>query len=172
MQSITANHLPQAFAASFISYFLIKFLPLWGLSLIGVSFIYLAPLIYITNKDLIDAQLASASDIVNSQASQVKDLAVHHTARATETAKQYTGDYTAKVQDMIGNVRGRSTSPELKAKLAQTLPVKSETGVGSSAYTSEDFPHAPKQEPVVAGAIPTQEQYENSAFGGKTEIAA
>ena len=33
-----------------ISYWLIKFTPLWGLSLIATSTIYLAPLIYKSNK--------------------------------------------------------------------------------------------------------------------------
>jgi len=155
----------KAFVAAFLSYWLIKFLPLWGLSLIGVSFLYLAPFIYINNKETIDQQLTNASNIVNSQANQVKDLAAHHTARATETAKQYTGEYTAKARDMIGGAaRGRSNSPEISTK---STPFKSEP-VDEPKYNSSDFPHAPKQEPT-AGVTSHQEQYEKSPFGGQAE---
>ena len=129
---------------------------------------YLAPLIYVNNKEIIDQQIANASNIVNSQAHQVKDLAAHHTARATETAKQYTGEYTAKARDMIGGAaRRRSNSPEISNKSA---PFKSEPG-DEPKYSSSDFPHAPKQEPT-AGVMSHQEQYEKSPFGGQAEVAS
>jgi hypothetical protein len=134
-----------AFVAAVACYWLIKFVPFWGLSLIGVSCIYLGPLIYMTNKDLIDEHMANASNIVNSQATQVKDLAGHHTARASETVKAYAGDYSAKAQNYIGNARGRSTSPEVSSsKPMSNAPIKSEPG-SEPNYSSSDFPHAPKQ---------------------------
>ena len=160
----------QAFMSALISYWLIKFLPLWGLSLIAVSVMYLAPLIYITNKELIDHHLANASQVVNNQASQVKDLAGHHTSRATETVKAYAGDYTTKAQEYIGTARGRSSSPETSSKSATSAPSKSGPGAPPS-YSSSDFPHAPKQEPT-PGATSHAEQYENSQFGGQAQTAA
>lgn len=58
---IASEHLgsndSQAFFASLIAYFLIKFVPLWGLALIATTVAYLGPLIYIKNKEVIDAQL-------------------------------------------------------------------------------------------------------------------
>ena len=152
-----------------VSYWLIKFLPLWGLSLIAVSMIYLTPLIYINNKQMIDEQLNNASNVVNSQAAQVKDLAGHHAGRASETVKAYAGDYTAKAQEYIGSARGRSTSPEVSSKSTAQNPMKSEPGAPPS-YSSSDFPHAPKQEPT-AGVTSHQEQYEKSQFGGQAEPA-
>lgn len=157
-----------AFAASVLSYWLIKIVPLWGLSLIGVSTIYLGPLIYMTNKELIDEHLSNASNIVNQQAGQVRDLAGHHSARAQETVKAYAGDYSAKAQEYIGNARGRSTSPEVtSSKPTSNTPVKSEPG-SEPRYGASDFPHAPKQE-LTAGVTPHQEQYENSQFGGQAQ---
>lgn len=153
-----------AFLAAFISYWLIKVVPLWGLSLISVSAIYLVPLIYINNKVVIDQQLDNAYNIINSQAVQVRDLAAHHTSRATSTAKAYAGDYTSKAQDYIGNARGRSKSPEL---IKSSPHVKSEPG-SDPKYSPSDFPHAPKQE-LVPGVISHQEQYEKSEFSGQAE---
>lgn len=138
-------HTVAGFGAAFLSYWLIKFVPFWGLSLIAVSCIYMGPLIYMTNKELIDHHVKNASEVANAQANQLLDLAGHHTARAQETVKSYAGDYSAKAQEYMGNVRGRSTSPEVNSsKSKSNAPIKS--GPGSAPkYSSEDFPHAPKQ---------------------------
>ncbi|KAL9580685.1 MAG: hypothetical protein Q9212_004344 [Teloschistes hypoglaucus] len=156
-------HTVAAFVASLISYWLIKFTPLWGLSLIAVSLVYLGPLVYISNQEFIDHHLENATNVANSQANQLKDLTAHHTSRATGAVKSYAGDYTSMAQSYIGSARG-STSPKAARSGATAGP-------GSApAYTSSDFPHAPKQEPVM-GATSHQEQYENSKFGGKAEPA-
>lgn len=154
-----------AFLAAFISYWLIKFVPLWGLSLIGVSVIYLTPLIYINNKEIIDQQINNATKLINSQASQVKEIAGHHAGRATSTVKAYAGDYSAKAQNYIGSARGRSTSPEVNT--SSPPPTKSQPGDAPN-YSASDFPHAPKQEPT-PGTTSHQEQYERSQFGGQAQ---
>lgn len=159
-------HTVAAFSAALVSYWLIKFLPLWGLSLIGVTTIYLGPLIYTNNKEIIDQQLANATEIVGSQATQVRDLAGHHAGRASSTVKAYAGDYTSKAQNYIGSARGRSSSPEVSFS-SNNAPIKSEPGTAPS-YSSSDFPHAPKQEPT-PGTTSHQEQYEKSQFGGQAE---
>lgn len=136
-------HTVAGFVAALLSYWLIKVVPFWGLSLIAVSCIYMGPLIYMTNKELIDHHVKNASDVANAQANQLKDLAGHHTARAHETVKSYAGDYSAKAQEYMGNARGRSTSPEVNSsKPTSDAPVKSEPG---SDLSASDFPHAPKQ---------------------------
>lgn len=116
-----------AFFASLISYFLIKFVPLWGLTLIATTVAYLGPLIYIKNKDVIDAQLNRASTLATQQASQIRDLAAQHTGNAAKTFQNYAGEYTHKAQETINQYRGRSASPDVK----------------------KEFPAAPKHEPAV-----------------------
>lgn len=103
-----------AFFASLISYFLIKFVPLWGLALIATNVAYLGPLVYVKNKKVIDAQLEKGYHMVNQQATQIKDLAAQHTGNAAKTVQGYTKEYTAKAQDTINSYRGRSASPEIK----------------------------------------------------------
>jgi len=135
-----------AFLGAFFSYYLIKIVPLWGLALLSTNILFLTPLVYKTNKELIDHHVTNVSNIVNQQTEQVKQLASHHASRATDATKQYVGDYSAKAQEYIGNARGRSTSPIASAK-----PAKTET----PAYKSEDFPAAPKEE--FKSAPPVQE---------------
>lgn len=138
-----------AFFGALISYFLIKFVPVWGLALISSSVLFLTPLIYKTNKELIDHYVAQAADVANQQSEQVKQLAGHHVARATETTKQYVGDYSHKAQEMISSARGRSVSPVASAKPAKTEPtvepvIKKENIPAD--LKNEDFPAAPKAE--------------------------
>ncbi|KAL1859916.1 hypothetical protein Plec18170_001862 [Paecilomyces lecythidis] len=137
-------HTVAAFTAAFLSYWLIKIVPLWGLSLIGVTIAYLGPLVYINNRELIDAQIENAQKIAHSQANQVKDLAGQHTAHATGLVKQYAGTYSSKAQEYIGN--RRSVSPEV-SKVAPPTAVKTEPTLESKIQQS-DFPEAPKEEPV------------------------
>jgi hypothetical protein len=124
--------------ASFLSYFLVKIVPYWGLSLIAATVVFFTPLVYTSNQELIDHHVKQASDIVNSQTEQLRHVASKHTSQATQLTKQYMGDYSAKAQELI---RGRSASPEATSKPAPTVQ-------------ETDFPSAPKtdfktEEPVV-----------------------
>lgn len=115
------------------------------MALIATVTAYLGPLIYIKNKEVIDAQLEKGYQIANQQATQLKDLAAQHTGNAAKTVQGYTQQYTAKAQETINSYRGRSASPEAKkhdfpAAPKQDLP----------ASPKQDFPVAPQHEPIVA----------------------
>lgn len=99
-----------AAVGAFLSYFLAKIVPYWGLALIGTTVLFLAPLIYSTNQELLDHYMKEGSDMLNSQTEQLRQVASKHTSQATEITKQYMGDYTAKAQSMLH--RGGSASPE------------------------------------------------------------
>ncbi|KFY13833.1 hypothetical protein V492_03022 [Pseudogymnoascus sp. VKM F-4246] len=98
-----------ALVSAFLSYHLVKIVPLWGLALIGTSVLFLGPLVYKTNKVLIDQQIDQLSQIVNAQTTQVRQMASQHASQAAKTTKMYVGDYSAKAQEIIG--RARSSSP-------------------------------------------------------------
>lgn len=133
----------QAFTAAFLGYWLIRFVPVWGLTVIAVTTAYFAPLVYISNREIIDEQIKNLQDIIAAQTNQLKDLAGERTSQATGLMKQYVGDYSSKAQEYIGR---RSASPEM-AKVP--TPVKTEPApVPEAAIKTEDFPEAPKVEPV------------------------
>ena len=108
-------------------------LPFWGLSLIAVSVVYLAPLIYISNKELIDHHIANASNIANAQAKQVQDLAGHHTARLTETVKAQTSTYSAKAQEYMGAAKDRTSAAVGNAKQQVNQQANSASDSASAA---------------------------------------
>lgn len=139
-----------AAVTAFLSYWLIKWLPLWGLSLIGISLMYFLPLIYIQNQEFIDENLRNAGNILNKQAAQVKELAAQKTGRASETVKTYAGEYGSKAQQMIGSARQRAENT-LHSKTG-----KPGSRATSASYGNADFPDAPKQEPAESEIDRTQ----------------
>lgn len=110
---------------------------------------FLAPLIYVSNQELIDHHIRHTTNVVNQQTEQVKQLASHHAAVAANTTKQYASDYTAKAQEMVGVKPSRSSSPEVIAKPFKAEPVDSSFNPKNTAapsYKSADFPAAPKED--------------------------
>lgn len=122
---------------------MIKILPFWGLSLIGTFIAYLGPLVYMNNREIIDAQIEHAQSIVNSQAHQLRDIAEERTAHATGLMRQYVDDYSAKVQQYMPSPNRRSMSPEM-AKVPAALKTESP----EPEIKTSDFPEAPRDEPV------------------------
>ncbi|KAK5660482.1 hypothetical protein OQA88_13030 [Cercophora sp. LCS_1] len=131
---------------AFLSYYLVKIVPYWGLALIATTVLFFTPLIYTTNQELIDSQLKHASEIVNAQTAQLRTVAQKHTEQATQITKQYMGDYTAKAQSLIKGARGN----ELKDSDFPAAP-KEDFG---AVLKKEPKPSAPavnsEQEPLVA----------------------
>jgi uncharacterized membrane protein len=139
-----------AFVSSFISYFLIKWLPLWGLTLLATSITFLAPLVYINNKELIDGQLNHASKLISTQANQVRDLAAQNTRQASESLRSYAGEYSQKAQELIDNARGKVNGTTNGAS-----PVSSKPTTTATTVKTPDFPVAPKTEPASSKPITT-----------------
>ncbi|BDD63742.1 hypothetical protein MAP00_008605 [Monascus purpureus] len=144
-------HTVAAFSAAFIAYFLVKFLPLWGLSLLSATIIYIGPLIYISNRELIDAQIESAQEALHEQANQLKELAGQRTSHAKGLVKQRLGDYSTKAQEYINHRRSLSSTQMTKVASPAVAQPKVEP-----AIKTEDFPVAPKTEPVAAPSAETE----------------
>ncbi|PGH23614.1 hypothetical protein AJ80_02395 [Polytolypa hystricis UAMH7299] len=141
------THTLFAFTAALSAYWLVRFLPLWGLALIAVTIAYLGPLIYINNKELIDSQIHQIQDVVNTQATQVKEMAEQQTAQATDIVKHYVEDYRHKAGEYMGSVRG-SPAPS-SPTTEKAVPIKQEPVEEEEQVTlqHEDFPVMPIVEP-------------------------
>lgn len=147
------SHYQVAFSA-FLSYWLVKIVPYWGLALLSTTLLFTVPLVYTSNQELIDHHLKNAQDIVAAQTEQLRQVAGTHTAKATEVTKQYMGDYTSKAQQLL---RGRQAS----ASPAGAAP----TSTPASTVKDSDFPAAPKEDfkapepaPVAEPAVKQEEE--------------
>jgi len=148
-----------AFFASFLGFLLIGLVPFWGLSLIATTVVFIAPLIYKTNKELIDTQLENFANVANQQTEQVKKRLSETATNATNTTKRAVNDYSAKASDLVGSAK-RSVSPTTTTKQPKTEPfgtkkenVPSITSFKTdsvpsttSTFKTDDFPVAPKQD--------------------------
>lgn len=134
------TNLIQVFVATFLSYYLVKLLPFWGMALLGASVIFLGPLVYVLNKDLIDSNLEYAGKVVTEQTQQVRDMAGQHTGKALESARSYAGEYAGAASDLLGKSR-------------QKIPAM------DNSVKKEDFPTAPstnlQHEPATTTAAPS-----------------
>ncbi|RGP73746.1 hypothetical protein FLONG3_6237 [Fusarium longipes] len=129
-----------AFVAAFISYYLVKLVPIWGLALIGTTVAFIVPLIYTSNQELIDQQLNHASELINAQTSQIQSVASKQMEQVSNISKQYVGDYSGKVQDLL---QGKTPS---RQKI--DMPQK------PAAAKQPEFPSPPTDEPVAAANPP------------------
>jgi len=138
-----------ALIASFFGFLLIGLVPFWGLSLIATSVIFLSPLIYKTNKELIDSQLEHFANVANQQSEQVRKIASETATQASNSTKQAVNQYSAKAQEIIGSAK-RSVSPATttkQAKVEKTEPlITKKENVPSTTFKQNDFPIAPKAE--------------------------
>ncbi|PTB70566.1 hypothetical protein BBK36DRAFT_138994 [Trichoderma citrinoviride] len=125
-----------AFAVTLLSSLLIKVLPYWVLAIVATTIAFFAPLIYSRNQEFIDEQLRSAADVIGAQTAQVRDAAQKQADHLASVSKQYAGDYTEKVHEIL---RTRSLSPSA----AKKSPV--------------EFPSPPTEEPKAAEEPAPQE---------------
>lgn len=142
-QQSKADNNCQAFAATLLTYFLIKITPTWGLALLFTTLTYFTPLLYIKNKDAIDGHLNNASDIISKQMQQVREIAGQHTGKAAEMAQGAFKDYSAKASEMMGSAK--KTAVEKGAVSEETA---AKVPGGSPEVKKEDFPAAPSAEPT------------------------
>ncbi|TQS33899.1 hypothetical protein Golomagni_05742, partial [Golovinomyces magnicellulatus] len=140
-----------ACVAAFFSYFLVKLVPYWGLAIIGTTIAFAVPLIYTTNQELIDEQIKNASEVLNAQTAQVRDLAQKQADHFTALGKQYAGDYTGKVQEML---RGRGGPPPVPSQAASSQKAAPSFPTPPTeepaAETIPNIPDAPRDEPITA----------------------
>ncbi|KAF5026860.1 hypothetical protein F66182_1055 [Fusarium sp. NRRL 66182] len=134
-----------AFVAAFISYYLVKLVPYWGLALIGTTVAFIVPLIYTSNQELIDEQLHHASELINSQTTQIQNVASKQMEQVSTLSKQYAGDYSGKVQDLL---RGKTPSRQKIDKPEQT------NSAAPSFAKQPAFPSPPTEEPIKSGNAP------------------
>ena len=171
-----------AFLAALSGYLLIKIVPSWGLALIGTTVLYIAPFVYINNREMIDAQIHSATDIINKQTHQIREVAGHHTARASETVKSYAGDYTAKAQEMLssarqGSVNAASNLSHKASATANSVPnqassaAKQASNVASNATSNvqastpgRSSSGAGSIQPTAAGSLTSSSAYKSTDF--------
>jgi len=141
------------------------------MSLLSTCVIFLGPLIYLENKEMIDAQLQNAGNVIGHQTSQIKDLTAQHTSKGLDTVKQYTGTATAKAQELVGSARQRIPQPATNTTgTTGTTSSTSTTGTNGTSkapFPENDFPSAPKTD-LPASSMTSVNEF--NEFNHQTQI--
>lgn len=145
---------------------------MWGLALLSTFVVYLTPLIYIKNKELIDTHLNNAADIANKQTEQLRQVAAKNTNKAFEATSSATSQYVSMAQEYMGGAKKsavdkgyisketaekapgapveKSYTTPAPAQETPAAPVEKPSSPVASAEKTE-FPSAPTTEPHVVG---------------------
>ncbi|KAL1585129.1 hypothetical protein WHR41_06456 [Cladosporium halotolerans] len=142
-----------AFFTTLIGYFLVKVTPKWGLLLLSTFVVYLTPLIYIKNKELIDRHLNNAAELANKQTAQFRQVAAKNTNKAFEATSSATSQYVSMAQEYMGGAKKAAVDKgyvsKETAEKAPGAPVeKSYTDAAPAKETSA--PSAPVEQPAEA----------------------
>ncbi|KAK9359222.1 putative reticulon-like protein RtnA variant [Lipomyces starkeyi] len=78
-----------AFVVSYFTYFLVHYVSLWSLAVVGVTVAFAAPPVYLKFQEEIDAQVAAANKIIDKKISELKVQANKHLGQAAGIAKGY-----------------------------------------------------------------------------------
>ncbi|PWW74571.1 hypothetical protein C7212DRAFT_209511, partial [Tuber magnatum] len=128
-----------AFFASFIGYFLIKYIPFWALLLLTTITAFTAPLIYLQNQEVIDEQIQWANEYANAQLANGRQMAEKYIDDASMRARATATELTQKVQSYAGK-----KSPTTEKSQASSL--------SENNSPAHEFPDAPKSDiPAVDG---------------------
>ncbi|KAM0718437.1 hypothetical protein Q7P37_005507 [Cladosporium fusiforme] len=141
-----------AFFTTLIGYFLVKVTPMWGLALLSTVVLYLAPLIYIKNKDLIDGQLNQAADIANKQTEQLRQVAAKNTNKAFEATSSATSQYVSMAQEYMGGAKKSAVDKGYVSKETADkvpgIPVEKSYTAPEPTKIDTSIPAAPVDKPA------------------------
>lgn len=126
------RHTSVAFVLSFVAYNLIKFLPLWALTMIGLVLAFAIPPVYLQNQQAIDAQLNRASEIGSAHYNNAVGVASKHATAASEKARltaidlgNRAGVDVNKYISGPGPVTSTSATDNIASQSKTSAPVKS-----------------------------------------------
>jgi len=91
-----------AFVATFISYWFVKYLPLWVLVLAADCLAFVSPLVYSKNKELIDAYVDRSAEMAQQHAAQLKVAAAKHAETASASLMNLVSPYVARLPAACG----------------------------------------------------------------------
>jgi hypothetical protein len=90
------SHTAVAFIISYLAYKLVRYIPLWGLTLIGTTLTFSLPLLYLRNQEVIDKHIAQAQDLAAQQVSAAKDIAGEKVGVVSERVQTVTSEWGKK----------------------------------------------------------------------------
>jgi len=90
------SHTAVAFVISFLAYKLVRYIPLWGLSLIGAILAFALPPLYLRHQEVIDKHIEQAQNIAAEKVKMAQDMAGEKVGVVSERARSVTSEWGKK----------------------------------------------------------------------------
>lgn len=126
------HHTGLAFVISFLAYKLVRYIPLWGLALMGSIMAFTVPPLYLRNQEVIDHHISNAQNLAAEKAAYARNVAGQQVGVVSERAKTVTSEWGKKAG--VELPWSPSKSPVAPAKItnpSSTMGPSSATGVDS-----------------------------------------
>ena len=90
------SHTAVAFVISFLAYKLVRYIPLWGLSLMGTLLAFILPPLYLRHQEVIDKHIEQAQHMAAQKVKFAQDMAGEKVGVVSERAKSVTSEWGKK----------------------------------------------------------------------------
>ena len=127
-----AHHTGLAFIISFLAYKLVRYIPLWGLTLMGTIMAFTIPPLYLLNQEVIDHHIHSAQSLAAEKAAYARDVAGQQVGVVSERAKFVTSEWGKKAGvELPWSPTKSPAAPPKVTTTSSTMGPSSATGVDS-----------------------------------------
>lgn len=147
------SHTAVACVVSFISYKLVRYIPLWGLALIGTILAFVLPLVYLRNQEVIDKHISQAQSLAAEKAALARETANQHIGVATERAKAVTSEWGKKAGVELPWSPGKPVSTGPSTVVGGSAP----GATGISGLEGLNVPQGTPQKRVDPAKVPLPE---------------
>jgi len=126
------HHTGLAFIISFFAYKLVRYIPLWGLTLMGTIMAFSIPPLYLRNQEVIDHHIHSAQSLAAEKAAYARDVAGQQVGVVSERAKFVTSEWGKKAGvELPWSPTKSPAAPPKVTTTSSTMGPSSATGVDS-----------------------------------------
>ena len=149
------HHTALAFVISFLAYKLIRYVPLWGLALVGTTMAFTIPPLYLRNQKVIDHHIHTAQSIAAEKAAYARNMAGQQVGVVSERAKMVTSEWGKKAGVELPWSPSKSHAAPSKVTDATNAGPSSATGVDS--LRGLNVPQTTPQKRVDPAKVPLPE---------------
>ena len=138
-------HTAAAFIISFIAYKLARYIPLWGLGLMGTIMAFSIPPLYLRNQGIIDQHILQAQNMAAEKAALAREMAGEKVGVMSDKAKSVTSEWGKKAGVEL---------PWSPSKTSSKTTANTGKATGIEGLQELNVPHATPQKKVDPAKLP------------------
>jgi len=131
------SHTAIAFVTSYLAYKLVRYIPLWGLTLIGTVLAFSLPQLYLQNQEVIDRHISQAQDMAAEKVTIARDMAGEKVGVVSERVQVVTSEWGKKAGVELPWSPTKAPVPSTKTPAAHATGIESLQGLNVPQATPQ-----------------------------------